>query len=452
MNYLKMLLLLFAAALYSNQAQAQMVKRPSVENKKQTLDQEERAALEHTVVTLTPMELPEIQGQPIDDLSVMVWNGEHFIPIPFQIDEMDSFDLVWFVENNFDRQGKEGLFDGADQLLVMLRDGGTAAPVEQQPAQGQIIAVVTLATPQQTDHTFYLVSGNSQRDGYHYVSHDPRTGVTRTERYILATDPGNELNWRHLGYTDYRGRADASLINSLKMNMSGGVFFRFPRMSLDNNNLRPTMTGFHIGPIRSVMHLETRVVFAGLPMMKLHVQAHRYANHFEAHTYAKIPGLYRSALKRPQVAVSIDGNNLLGSVVRTARSKELAAKVDGKISADEKELIRRGLSSDESWILFDSLKGFALLTELDVPPQLRGIPLELIYEDQRDAKIPPEQLSGQLPTLGYELNGWPEQDELRFAVRLLFDQHLGGLAPPDYVALRTGRALQISVSYPAAAQ
>ena len=295
---------------------------------------------------------------------------------------------------------------------------------------------------------FYLVRGNSERSSRSYVSHDPNSGVTSTDRYVLTTDPDNELNWRHLGYSGYHGRADASLIDTLKMRMSGGVLFRFPRITLDNDNLRPVMTGFHIGPIRSVMHLETRVVFAGLPMMKLHVQAHRYANHYEAHSYARIPSLYRSTLKQPQVSVSIDGNGLMGSLVRTARGGDLLATVDGSMDASEEEMVRRGLSSDESWILFDSRQGFALLTELDVPAELRGIPLGLVYQDDRQLSVRPEQYPGQLPNLGYELNGWPEQDELRFSVRLLFDQHFGKIEPTDYVALRTGRALRINVSYP----
>lgn len=276
--------------------------------------------------------------------------------------------------------------------------------------------------------------------------------MTRTDQYVLTTDPDNELNWQYLGYTGYHGRADASLIDTLKMRMSGGVLFRFPRVTLDNNNLRPVMTGFRVGPIRSVMHLETRVVFAGLPMMKLHVQALRYANHYEAHTFARIPPLYRSTLKYPQVSVSIDGNRLLGASVQTARGGDLAGNVDGKMDDDEHELVRKGLSSDESWILFDSRQGFALLTELDVPPALHGIPLDLVYQDDAEAEVRPEQYAGQLPNLGYALNGWPEQDELRFAVRLLFDQHFGELAPSDYVALRTGRALRIQVITPSAVQ
>lgn len=412
----------------------------------------EQRALQHTVITLTPVELTELGGLPIDELSVMVWRAGGFVPVPFQIDEMDRLDLVWFPQNGFQRRGEKGLFDGEDQLLLMLRDGASAAADGQQPSQGKVVATIDLATPEGVSYVFYVVRGNDQRDPRSYVSHDPNSGVTSTDHYVLTTDPDNELNWQHLSYSGYFGRADASLIDTLKMRMSGGVLFRFPRITLDNDNLRPVMTGFRIGPIRSVMHLETRVVFAGLPMMKLHVQAHRYANHYEAHSYARIPSLYRSTLKQPQVSVSIDGNNLSGSLVRTARGGNLLATVDGIMDDNERELVRRGLSSDESWILFDSRQGFALLTELDVPPELHGIPLGLVYQDDRQLAVRPEQYPGQLPNLGYELNGWPEQDELRFAVRLLFDQHFGEIEPVDYVALRTGRALQINVSYPPQAQ
>lgn len=413
---------------------------------------EEQRALQYTAVSLGVEELPVLQGESIERLSVMVWRDGRFRPVPFQIDEMDEVDLVWFPESGFQRLGEGGVFDANDQLLVMLRDAGDLAPTDAVPEEGSLIAEAQLTTPGGAARALYLVRDNPRRSPRHYVSHDPVTGVTRTDHYVLTTDPDNELNWRYLGYTGYTGRADTSLIDTLKMRMSGGVLLRFPRVTLDNNNLRPTVVGFHVGPIRSVMHLETRVVFAGLPMMKLQVQAHRYLNHYEAHTFARIPQLYRSTLKQPQVSVSVDGNRLFGATVRTARGGKLQGVVDGKLDQDEQELVRRGLSSDESWILFDTRQEFALLTELDVPPELRGIPLELVYQDDHTLQMKPEQYPGQLPNLGYALNGWPELNELRFAVRLLFDHNFGALAPEEYVALRTGRALRIDVINHAATQ
>src|SRR5690606_13098820 len=174
----------------------------------------------------------------------------------------------------------------------------------------------------------------------------------------------------------YTGPADASIIDTLKMRMSGGILLKYPRVTLDNDNLRPKRTGFRIGPIRSIMHLETSVVFAGLPVMKLHVQAMRFPDHYEAHSYAKIPGLYRQAVKQPQVSVTIDGNNLFGGKTWTSAGGNLRGTVNGQMDDDELALVERQLSTDDSWIIFDSGKGFALLTELLIPAELEGIPLD----------------------------------------------------------------------------
>ena len=116
---------------------------------------------------------------------------------------------------------------------------------------------------------------------------------------------------------------------------------KFARMTLDNDNLRPKRTGFRIGPIRSVMHLETNVVFAGLPVMKLHVQALRYPNHYEAHSFAKVPTLYRKTLKQPEVTVSVSGNRLYGSHVWTATGAGLMATVDGQVDKQKKSWRQR---------------------------------------------------------------------------------------------------------------
>ena len=100
--------------------------------------------------------------------------------------------------------------------------------------------------------------------------------------------------------------------------------------------------------------------------------------------------------------------------------------------------MERGLTTDESWILFDSQRGFALLADLVVPPELSDIPLALVYQDDAHLEVKPEQFPGQLPNLGYALRGWPPEQELRFAVRLLFDRSLvDGISPEAYASART---------------
>jgi hypothetical protein len=395
-------------------------------------------------LTLTPIDLPDAADMPISQLSLMRWRGDRFEPVPFQIDEVDEHGMVWFDGSGFKRQGEAGIFDGADQLLVMYEDAGDQKSAESRLVSGQLLAEIKVVSPSSMDAYFYLVQNNAQRSAVRYIEHDPATGVTRTPYYFLTTDPANELNWEHLGYDGYTGPADASIIDTLKMRMSGGIFFRFARMTLDNDNLKPRRRGFRIGPIRSVMHLETSVVFAGLPVMKMHVQAIRYPNQFEAHTYSRIPVLYRKSVKAPQVVVSVDGNSLLGATVQTAAGGELTAQVDGRIDEQELRLLDSPLSTDDSWIIFDSGNQFALLTELLVPKDLQGIPLQLIYQDDKTLENQPENYPGQLPNLGYALNGWPKANELNFSVRLLFFSHLPQQDLASFAALRSGRALHVT--------
>ena len=284
----------------------------------------------------------------------------------------------------------------------------------------------------------YLVEGDVRRDPTRYVDHDIETGITRTQRYELHVDPDNELNWLYLGYAGYKG--EGSIIDTLKMRMSGGFLSRRARMTLDNTNLRPQLAGNKVGPLRSVMHLETRVVLAGIPVMRLQVQAYRYPDHYEAHSYARIPALYRSTLRDPEVAVSIDGNAQYGATVQTARGKELRGLVDGRMDQEEQVLAERGLTTTDSWILFDSQRNFILLADLDVPESLHDIPLALVYQDDDQLDVTPEQFPGQLPNIGYALRGWPPERELRFAVRLLFGNAIAeDYTPEEYVSARMAR-------------
>ena len=176
--------------------------------------------------------------------------------------------------------------------------------------------------------------------------------------------------------------------------------------------------------------------------MTIQVQAMRYAAHYEAHTYAKVPELYRATLKEPEVSVTVDGNNQQGATVYTHNFATDPVTVNGM--PDDASFAGQPISMAENWILFDSNKDFTLLTELTVPPALMSVPLQLIYEDDRERVVEPEQFQGQLPNLGYMLKGWPEQRELRFTVSLYFDSGMSGF-PADRYADERARDVKIQV-------
>lgn len=384
------------------------------------------------ILRLSTRDIPAASGLPIKSLRFASVRNGALEPVPFQIDEYNTAGLVYFPATGVPVSGTEGSFDADDKLFLIAGDisAETLPPGASLPAG--YLGDVTV-TMQGETRFLHVLSGEFPRSPQLYVRHDIANGTTETPFYSLEVDPKNELNWRYLMVRSWRGDREHSLVDTLKMRISGGVFTPLTRLTLDNDNLRPKVVGTRAGAIRSIMQLETGVVVAGVTVMKMQVQVIRYPRYFEAFTHARIPQLYRMALSEPAVRVTVDGNNLRGAITRTARGGSLQAVVDGNMDSAERQLITRGLSSDEDWILFDSRSGFSMLTFLDVPRELRGIPLELVYEDDPKKSDKPERIKGQQPNLGYGIRGFPPGEDFRFGVTLAFDKELDGVDARGYV-------------------
>ncbi|MFZ5722939.1 MAG: hypothetical protein ACOY33_04695 [Pseudomonadota bacterium] len=387
----------------------------------------------HKVLSLLPTDVPALVGRDIAGVRIATMRHGELVPVPFQIDEYNQRGLVWFPDAGLPLDGRQNVFDGRDRLLLLAGDASPEPlPAGSVPPSGYI---GELSIQLQGEMRYLqLIAGDFPRAEQSYVRHDIASGVTETPFYTLRVDPKNELNWRHLMVRSWRGDAEQSLVDTLKMRIAGGVFTPVTRLSLDNDNLRPKVIGVRSGPIRSTLQLETLVVVSGITVMRMQAQVIRYPRYFEAYTLARIPKIYRMALVDPEVKVTVDGNNLRGGVTRTARGDGLRAVVDGKVDDAERQLIGRGLSTDDGWILFDSRNGFSMLTFLEIPAELRGIPLKLIYEDDATKRDRPERIAGQLPNLGYGIRGFPPGEDFQFGVTLAFDRDLDGVDPWQYVA------------------
>jgi hypothetical protein len=384
------------------------------------------------ILQLPAGDLPALKGQRIETLRLGTVRDGRLVPIPFQVDEYNEAGLVWFPALDIPLKGTQGIYDGDDRLLFIFAD---ASP--EQIGAPPVVAgwLGEIAVQYEGEKRYVQVfNGEFPLSNTVYVRHDVQGGTTHTPFYTLRVDPKNELNWQHLMVRTWRGDTSRSLVDTLKMRISGGVFTSFTRLSLDNDNLRPKIVGVRSGPIRSTMQLETAVVVTGVTVMKMQVQVLRYPHYFEAYTHARIPSLYRKVLKEPEVRVTIDGNDLRGAIVRTARSGLLQALVDGETDEYEQQIIQRGLSAQDDWILFDSRGGFSILTFLEVPEELRNVPLVLVYEDAPEKSDKPEQFPGQSPNLGYGISGFPPGEDFRFGVTLAFDDDLRQVDPREYAS------------------
>ncbi len=388
-------------------------------------------------VWLTAEQLPaSLHGLPVSSLSVVSWHDGEFHPIPYQIDEINREGLVYFEDGPdvFHGVGSNGLFDAKDQLGFMWQDVGKQAPQDAQPEGGNIVADVSVSVAGLPPGHVYLVQGSKTRTHRRYINQNISTGVTLTPYYVLKVNPDNELDWYSLRYNGYQGTG--SIVASLQMRMSGRLFFS-PTITLDNSNLKPELLAVKQGLIRSVALMKIHVVLMGVPVMTIYEQISRYTARYQAVTYAVIPDLYSTVLKSPRVAVSIVGNKLRHSLLTTALHQDDPVEIDGEMSAEEKQLVKNGISNRHNWLYFDSNRNFVMMTRLAIPPRLRDVPVVLVYRDQN-------KMGGhaaQLPQIGYGISGWPKADVMRFGLDLLFDNTLHQMSPSAYLEQRVGTPL-----------
>jgi len=81
--------------------------------------------------------VPELIGQSVGDISVMVVRGGRMQPIPFQIDEMDQKGWVYLPDVSPNKlEGTYGKIDPVDELVFMYRDTGYEPYVATQHGEG----------------------------------------------------------------------------------------------------------------------------------------------------------------------------------------------------------------------------------------------------------------------------------------------------------------------------
>jgi hypothetical protein len=365
--------------------------------------------LEGGVVQVAAAHYPALSGQSAGALSVMAWEHGQFRPVPFQVDEMSASGMIWFDDTELAPAGEPGVFDASDVLLVMRSDAGLRAPGDAVPKEGERLQELRLSSEDGAGGFLYVMRGVSQRSERQYVRHDYRSGVTHTDHYVLSVNPDNELDWHSLKLVGHESQG--SIVDSLHIRLSANVLLPGARVTLDEDNLRPRDHAFRGGAIRTVVHSRTRIVIAGIPMMSLLMQTWRYPSHIEAHSFVQLPAVYKATLKKPSVEVALRGRVDQRALMSTGGDASIQAPVDGRMELIDHALVEKGLSTDNSRILFQSDEGFRLHTRLDVPASLEGIPLSLVYRD----------FEGVGPLVGYGLRGWPPERELRFTLKIFFE-------------------------------
>jgi len=418
------------------------------------------------VVTLTIDDLPTLHKAVISDLSIQAIEDGILKPIPFQIDEMNQKSNFYYEGKEAPALGEVGLLDEKDELVFMYHDTGAKA-IQQQPISGTVLLELSFQEGNETRYA-YVVKHSAERSSKKYVDYNVETGMITTDYYTLEVDTKNPLIWKSHTYKTFK-REDSNIIDTLKIRISGELFGPWARLTLDNNNLKPTIIGVKHGPVRTIVKMDTQVNIAGIPVPMAKLMMHYYLNeqHLSAPVYADIPalGLLLRVIDKPSVSVSVDFNQLDGAEVFTARGPEEASIVDGILADTEKQFDIAGITGDlndlstvkleNNYLYMDTKRDYHILALLHIFPEslavneqelierslaLFGEDLGVLYYDDKEHYDKPEFFPGAHPEVGYDISlatstkgmDISGRVEIRFAINLYFMDQIGAGGPAEF--------------------
>ena len=329
------------------------------------------------VVTFQGDALEDFTGLRTDRLEVAAYQDGELRSVRHQWLAWSERGWPYFSEDDDSRRaGETGRVGPRDRLLVDDADGGERLLSPGEDVIGE------------------LALGDSGR--YFYVlARPPFQGFTppvtlergddgdplslRTADYRLAFLDGNLFQWGDFSYRHYRaldGEPQQTLLDSLKLRLSAGVFSEDARLTLTNENLDPQIQQVIEGPLATLVYATTRVRVAGLRVLTVHNHFVLMENRLAIHSRFALPG-ERAMLRRPVPA--------------------------------------------ENWLRFDTGRGFTLLARLHFAEGF-DTGARLIYQDDPDLAETPERFPGQHPNVGFEMDQIPFGENFYFLAELYFSE------------------------------
>jgi len=384
------------------------------------------------VVAIPATNLEPAQGKPIKSLSLLAMNNGILKPVPFQFDEMDVEGFVYFKSSNVDLKGIASLFDRDDSLLFMLSDAGEEKP-DNLNTDGLLLAEIKLLSSNGKHKYAYLIENSILRSDINYVRYSKKIGRVETDQYTLQVDPDNAMNWIQFRWDEYSGINVGDPLDTMKIRVSAGVGTPFTRMTIGNKEMIAEPIESKSGPIRAITAYKLTAIVLGIPFLSMNMQIKRTAFNITYDVRLIMPPLRRKLLFSPSLTLSLDGNQLYGTEIRTALGPKAPAIVDGELSPFEKKLIGTGVNNEKNWIWAHTGNDFDIVATLNIPhPEL---PVGFFIQDD-DKKIDnPERYLGQLPNVGYIIKDLPDKGIFFIQVNLFFSNNLGGLDHEKYIQL-----------------
>lgn len=381
-------------------------------------------ALAH-VIELQGQQLPALVGQPVGNYGFFAVKDGQLQPVAHQWLPWSQENTPWFAsDDELHTAGKPGTIEPLSRLLLRFEDGGVRYVKNPADTVQPMAELVVYYNQQQ--HFFYVVKDPYLHNSSTYVTFDPEKMQIKTTHYALSMDPKNMLIWRDFFYKGYQspdGTAQ-SILDTMKLRLSAGVFTSHSRVTLTNDNLEPHIKEVINGPLAVLAYADTSLKVAGIKVLSIHNYFVIKPNQTDIYARFTLPGPAKLVLDSPSVSISLDGNALYGSRLTSSWTGNDTAITDGRVSVVEKRMMDKSMPHD-GWIYFDTGNQFSLLAQLQFSSNL-SVPVSLVYQDDAALANKPERFPGQQPNVGFSMQNLPFGEQFAFMVKLIYSNDSAG--------------------------
>ena len=375
-------------------------------------------------IILDGASVPQALGYRIDQLSLAAMRDGLLEPIPYQIDEYNVGGAVYFENWEVPIDGTQNILDAADKVLFLFKDAGE--PFVDQRTDGEILAEIRVGTQAEGFRYVYVTKGSRLRSDEQYVRYSAELARVETDFYDLTYDQQNHLIWRNFFLHSF---GEKEPFDTMKIRISAaGVLLPFATIEFDNEQIIGEPGGVRVGPIRTTTQLKVTMWMFEIPLLTASLQLHHYPKSLIYDMRLNIPEVRRSLIVNPTAAVSLDGNELVGTRLLTAASVDVTdgAIIDGKMGREEALIIERGIDAENNWLFTSTGKNLDLMAFIDFIGETKEEPLSIVLLDDAEIEDQPERFKGQLANFGVQINGMPHTGVMGFVVSLYFEDGFDG--------------------------
>ncbi len=390
------------------------------------------------VVQVPGTDLAVFEGCPIERLALLACVQGACRPIPFQIDVRDA--QGWRLDQGpgATPSAAPEVLTGEALLLFMASDAAEPAGPNDFP-HAKTTAEVTVRDPLSGAARFaYLVAfpESAPRSPVSYVHYDPATDRVRGAHVSLGFNHGvpSYLSLAEPGADD-----GVSLLDRFKVRASATFLFGLIHLSRSEEDLSTEFVGWRQGPIR-VIRRQRQWVRLGWgihsPTFGSYTYFYRDFAELPVGLYLNFPPTY--FFGNILVRAFLDFRDLTGwSVVTPGLAAPLA--IGAGMTAQKNGINRLS----DSWF---ALLGpqITLLQTLGVSPSLATVRRRLYFREDPRASDPPEDVAGEVPAIGYQLDQWERVGAGNHQLESISYALPAGLDPRQFMSARQA-PLQVTV-------